>query len=49
MKQLNLLDLKTKKCGKCKIVKPVSEFSKNRTRKDRLDCYCKECDEEFKI
>ena len=47
MKQLNLLDMKTKRCSGCGEVKPVSEFNKNRTRKDGLNCYCKECNKEY--
>lgn len=33
----------TKRCTKCKEIKPVSEFSKNRTRKDGHHCWCKNC------
>jgi hypothetical protein len=32
-----------KKCGKCKIEKPLDLFYKNRSTKDGLGCYCKEC------
>lgn len=30
-------------CNKCKQEKPLSEFNKNKSYKDGLDCYCKEC------
>ena len=32
-----------KTCSKCKERKPHSEFSKNKSSKDRLQCRCKEC------
>ena len=32
-----------KRCTKCKILKSVSEFSKNKTRPDGLQYYCKIC------
>lgn len=32
-----------KKCCKCKVEKPESEFYKNKKMKDGLDYYCKEC------
>ena len=35
--------VKTKKCPKCKEVKPVSEFNKNRNKKDGLNGYCILC------
>ncbi len=34
----------SKKCYKCEIVKPVSEFSRDNTCKDRLRFACKKCD-----
>lgn len=33
----------TKKCRKCNVVKPTSEFNKNKRHKDGLHSYCKEC------
>ena len=32
-----------KKCGKCKEVKPLSEFHKDSHRKDKLRYCCKTC------
>lgn len=32
-----------KKCPKCKVNKPTSEFYKDNTRLDRLSSYCKPC------
>ena len=32
-----------KKCSKCKIEKPISEFNKNSKTKDKLTSYCKIC------
>jgi hypothetical protein len=36
-----------KKCSKCKIEKDLTEFSKDRTRKDGLRCQCKSCVKEY--
>lgn len=33
----------TKLCSKCNIVKEITEFNKNRTRKDGLQGFCKSC------
>lgn len=33
----------TKQCPRCKEIKTISEFSKDRTCTDSLDCYCKVC------
>lgn len=32
-----------KKCTKCKMVKPITEFYKNRNSKDGYNYNCKEC------
>lgn len=32
-----------KKCGRCGEIKPISEFTKNKSRKDGLNVYCKTC------
>lgn len=32
-----------KRCSKCKEIKPVSEFGRDRRNKDGLNCYCKIC------
>jgi hypothetical protein len=37
------MELSTKHCPKCGQVKAAAEFSKNRRRKDGLNCYCKAC------
>ena len=33
----------TKRCSKCKEIKPLSEFSTDRSRKDGLQFHCKKC------
>lgn len=33
----------SKKCAKCKETKSCSGFGRDKSRKDKLDCYCKEC------
>jgi len=35
--------IQTKRCSKCKQIKPVSEFNKNRSGKDGLHNQCKVC------
>lgn len=35
--------MEIKICSKCKQEKPISEFGKNKKRKDGLKVYCKEC------
>lgn len=32
-----------KKCSRCGVIKPVSEFHRNASRKDGLSAYCKSC------
>ena len=36
-----------KQCRKCKIVKDVGEFWKDKRNKDGLRCWCKDCGTEF--
>ena len=38
----------TKRCAKCGIEKPTSEFRKDRKSKDGLGCWCKDCDRAYK-
>ena len=33
----------SKMCPKCKVVKPLNGFSKNKGKKDKLSSYCKSC------
>lgn len=35
--------MNTKRCYKCNIEKPISEFHKNKLAKDGLQSYCKSC------
>ena len=37
-----------KKCSKCKIEKPYSEFSKHKKKKDGYQPFCKSCNKEYK-
>ncbi len=39
--------MKTKKCARCKKIKPTSEFSKNRCKDDGLQTACKICKREM--
>jgi len=39
--------METKKCSKCGEVKAVSEFNKNKNRKDGLHTYCKKCVKQY--
>ena len=39
--------MKIKKCPKCPEPKPISEFSKDKTRKDGFSCWCKEHCKEY--
>jgi 5-methylcytosine-specific restriction endonuclease McrA len=36
-----------KQCSRCKKLKPLEEFHKNKSREDGHQCYCKECMNEF--
>lgn len=40
--------METKLCTKCGQVKPVSEFGLNKSKKDGLQCHCKECVKVYK-
>lgn len=41
---MSMLDtIQTKRCCKCKQFKPISEFHKDKTRKDEHFCRCKVC------
>jgi len=37
----------TKKCTKCRRELPLSEFTKDKTRRDGLECWCKSCSNEY--
>ena len=41
-----MTDELTKKCPKCRRELPLSEFSKNKSRTDGLQCWCKSCRKE---
>ena len=41
------MDVKTKKCYKCKETKPVSEFYKNKSKRDGWCDQCKSCEKEY--
>ena len=40
---MNTEEVKTKKCGKCGRELPVDNFSKDKTKKDGLQSWCREC------
>lgn len=40
--------METKLCTKCGKTKPISEFGLNKSKKDGLQSYCKECVKEYK-
>ena len=42
-----MTDVKTKKCPKCRRELPLSEFTKNKSRSDGLQCWCKSCRNEL--
>lgn len=35
--------MESKLCNKCGEIKPISDFGKNKSKKDGLQAYCKEC------
>ena len=37
-----------KKCCKCNIEKGITSFCKNKSKKDGLDIYCRDCNKEYK-
>lgn len=37
-----------KKCNKCNIEKNITSFCKNKSKKDGLDIYCRDCNKEYK-
>jgi hypothetical protein len=39
--------MKTKFCGKCQTTRPVSDFAKNRSKKDGLQATCKVCRKKY--
>lgn len=39
--------METKTCSKCNESKPVSEFGRNRRKKDGLQVWCRACSTEF--
>ena len=41
--KMNTEEVKTKKCGKCGRELPVDNFSKDKTKKDGLQSWCREC------
>ena len=41
--------MEMKKCFKCKIEKPISEFNKHSNTKDKLSSYCKICNVQNKL
>lgn len=40
--------IQTKRCPKCGRILPLCEFAKNKTRKDGLSCWCKQCNKAYK-
>lgn len=41
-------EVKTKRCYRCKREKELSDFGKNRSRKDGLATWCKECQKQYR-
>jgi hypothetical protein len=44
----NIEEIKTKVCTTCNIVKPLTEYSKNSTKKNGINTQCKSCESERK-
>lgn len=42
-----MVNVETKRCGRCKEHKPLWEFGKKSDSKDGLRCYCKECRKKY--
>lgn len=40
--------MNTKRCSKCRLVKPLTDFARNRSRSDGHAHYCKSCSKEHK-
>jgi len=38
-----LVILNKKRCSRCKLIKSLRDFAKNKSNKDGLSCYCKSC------
>jgi len=45
---LTLTEDQQKQCGKCKQVKPLSDFHKNKSSRDGLASWCKECKRQYR-
>ena len=41
-------EIKTKRCSKCGRILPITEFHKDKSRKDGLQCWCKDCQKAMK-
>lgn len=39
--------METKVCSKCNQIKTISEFTKNKAKKDGYNNYCKDCNKEY--
>jgi len=39
--------METKKCNKCEIDKPLSDFTKNKAKKSGYNSYCKTCNKSY--
>jgi hypothetical protein len=47
LEKLQLPPPTSKKCGRCKAVKELREFTKNKATKDGLHCWCNPCKREY--